>query len=113
KLDEAAARQIAIKQAVGIVVSGSIERKGSGYEVVVKAAQPVTGNVVAEAKRSASGKDQVLATVTTLAATVRKVLGDKTSESAQLFAMKSISTTSLEALERYAAGVELQSKGKF
>jgi hypothetical protein len=44
---------------------------------------------------------------------VRKVLGDKTSESAQLFAMKSISTTSLEALERYAAGVELQSKGKF
>ena len=113
KLDEAAARQIATKQALGVVVSGSIDRKGSGYEVAVKAAEPVTGNVVAEAKRSASAKDQVLGTVTTLAATVRKVLGDKTSESAQLFAMKSISTTSLEALERYAAGVELQSKGKF
>src|SRR4029079_6640134 len=46
KLDEAAARQIAIKQAAGIVLSGSIDRKGSGYEVELKAAQPVTGNVV-------------------------------------------------------------------
>jgi serine/threonine protein kinase/tetratricopeptide (TPR) repeat protein len=113
KLDEAAARQIAIKQAVGIVMSGSIARNGSGYEVAVKATQPVTGNIVAEVKRSASDKDQVLGTVTTLAASVRKVLGDKTSESAQLFAMKSITTTSLEALGQYATGVELQSKGKF
>src|SRR6185503_4316479 len=102
RLDETAARQIAIKQAVGIVLAGSIDRKGSGYEVAVKASQPVTGNVVAEAKGSASDKDQVLGTVTTLAATVRKVLGDKTSESAQLFAMKSITTTSLEALGQYA-----------
>jgi serine/threonine protein kinase/tetratricopeptide (TPR) repeat protein len=113
KLDEAAARQIAIKQAAGIVLSGSIDRKGNGYEVAVKAAQSVTGNVVADARGSASSKDQVLGTVTKLATTVRKVLGDKTSESAQLFAMKSISTTSLEVVGYYATGVELQSKGKY
>jgi len=113
KLDEAAARQIAIKQAAAIVVSGSIDRKGSGYEVAVQATQPVTGNVVADARGFASSKDQVLATATKLATTVRKVLGDKTSESAQLFAMKSITTTSLDALAQYATGVELQSKGKF
>jgi tetratricopeptide (TPR) repeat protein len=113
KLDEAAARQIAIKQAAGIVLSGSIDRKGSGYEVAVKAAEPVTGNVVADARSSASSKEQVLATATKLATTVRKVLGDKTSESAQLFAMKSISTTSLEVVGHYAAGVELQSKAKY
>ena len=113
KLDEAAARQIAIKQAAEIVLSGSIDRKGTGYEVAVKAVQPITGNVVADARGSASSKEQVLATATKLATTVRKVLGDKTSESAQLFAMKSITTTSLDALAQYATGVELQSKGKF
>jgi serine/threonine protein kinase/tetratricopeptide (TPR) repeat protein len=114
KLDEAAARQVAIKQAAGIVLSGSIDRKGSGYEVAVKAAQAVTGDVVADVKGSASGKEQVLETATKLATTVRKVLGDKTtSESAQLFAMKSISTTSLEVVGHYAAGVELQSKAKY
>jgi eukaryotic-like serine/threonine-protein kinase len=113
KLDEAAARQVAIKQAAGIVLSGSIDRKGNGYEVAVKAAQSVTGNAVSDARGFASSKDQVLGTVTKLATTVRKVLGDKTSESAQLFAMKSISTTSLEVVGFYATGVELQSKGKY
>jgi tetratricopeptide (TPR) repeat protein len=113
KLDEAAARQIAIKQALGIVVSGSIERSGDGYQIAVKAAQPVTGNVVTEAKKSAPSKEKVLEAVTTLATTVRKVLGDKTKEADQLFAMKSISTASLDALGQYATGVELQSKGKY
>src|SRR4030095_7727189 len=74
---------------------------------------PVTGNVVADAKGSASSKERVLGTVTKLATTVRNALGDKTSESAQLFAMKTISATSLDVVGQYAAGVELQSKAKY
>ena len=35
---------------------------------------------------------------------VRKALGDDTSDSAQMFAMASLSTTSLEVLRHYAAG---------
>ena len=63
KLDEAAARQIAIKQGVGVVLSGSIDRKGDGYDISVKAAQPISGNVMNSAKTRASSKDQVLAMV--------------------------------------------------
>src|SRR5262249_8437167 len=113
KLDEAAARQIAIKQGLGVVISGAIDRRGDGYEVSVKAAQPVTGNIIATAKGSASTKEQVLGVVPRLATSVRKVLGDQTSESAQLFAMKSISATSLDVVGHYAAGIELQSTGKY
>jgi serine/threonine protein kinase/Tfp pilus assembly protein PilF len=112
-LDEAAARQVALKQALGIVLSGSIDRKPAGYEISVKAVRPVTGNVVVSTKRSASSKEQILGAVTLLATTVRKALGDKASESDQLFAMKSISTTSLEVVGHYARGTELQSKGKY
>ena len=61
----------------------------------------------------ASNKDQVLATGTKLAATVRKALGEKTSQADQLFAMRSISTGSLDVISQYAAGIELQSKGKY
>ena len=43
---------------------------------------------------------------------VRKALGDETSDSAQLFAMKSLSTTSLDVVSHYAAAVEAQSRGK-
>ena len=59
-LDEAAARQVAMKYAVGVVLSGAIDRSGSGYSISVKAAQPITGNVTANASRQASAKDQVL-----------------------------------------------------
>ena len=112
KLDEAAARQVATKQAVGVVVSGSIERNGDSYDISVKTAQPISGNVMNSAKTRASSKDQVLAMVAKLATTVRRALGEKTSEADQLFAMRSISTGNLEVISHYAAGIELQSKGR-
>jgi eukaryotic-like serine/threonine-protein kinase len=112
-LDEAAARQIALKQGVGVVLSGSIDRVGDGYEISIKTAQPISGNVTASTKLRAANKDQVLGAVTKLAATVRKVLGEKASQSDQLFAMRNISTGSLDVVSQYAAGIELQSKGKY
>ena len=112
-LDEAAARQIAMKQGVGVVLSGSIDRIGDGYEISIKTAQPISGNVTASTKLRAANKDQVLGAVTKLAATVRKVLGEKASQSDQLFAMRNISTGSLDVVSQYAAGIELQSKGKY
>ena len=113
KLDETAAREIALKQGLGIVVAGSIAPSGAGYSISVKALQTVTGNVIANVTRVASNRDQVLDSVTRLTANIRKVLGDRTSESAQLFAMRSLSTSSLDVVSHYAAAVEAQSKGNF
>jgi tetratricopeptide (TPR) repeat protein len=113
KLDEVAAREIAVKQGLGVVLAGSIARSGNGYEIALKALQTVTGNVLATLTSTASNKDDVLETATELAASVRKVLGDRTSESDQLFAMRSISASSLEVVSYYAAAVEAQSKANF
>src|SRR5207244_747860 len=98
KLDEAAALALAVKEALGVVLSGSIDKQGAGYEVSVKAAQAVTGNVVASSKGRASSKDQVLPTATKLVTTVRKALGDEASQSDQMFAMTSVSATSLDVV---------------
>ena len=46
QLDEAAARGIAVKQGLGVVLAGSIDPEGSGYEISVKATQAVTGEVI-------------------------------------------------------------------
>ena len=113
RLDEVAAREIAVKQGLGVVLSGSIDRQGNGYGVSLKAAQTVTGAVIATAKGRASNKDQVLGVVTKLVTAVRKALGDDTSDSAQLFAMASVSAISLEVLRHYAAAREASSNGKF
>ena len=42
RLDEQAARQVAIGQGLGVVVSGSLDRQGSGYTLSLKATQAVT-----------------------------------------------------------------------
>ena len=111
--DEVSARELAVKEGLGVVLSGAIEKQGSGYGVSVKAAQTVTGNVIASAKGRASSKDDVLATATNLVAAVRKALGDETSESAQMFAMASLSATSLDVVRHYAAAMESASNNKF
>jgi tetratricopeptide (TPR) repeat protein len=113
RLDELAARELALKTGVGIVVSGSIDRRGNGYQVSVKAAETVTGKVIDMATSRPAGKDQVVGAATKLVTTIRRALGDETSDSAQLLAMKSLSTTSMAVAGHYAAAVEAQSNGKF
>jgi serine/threonine protein kinase/tetratricopeptide (TPR) repeat protein len=112
-LDERAAQEIAVKQGLGVVVSGALTRQGSGYGVSVRAIQAVTGNVMMTASSRASGKDQVLGAVTKLAGNVREALGDDTSGSARLFATETLSATSLEVVHDYAAAMAALSNSKF
>jgi serine/threonine protein kinase/tetratricopeptide (TPR) repeat protein len=111
RLDAAAARGLALKQGLGVVLAGAIDRAGNGYDISVKVTETVSDKVITNVERQAASKDAVLQTLTRLMATVRKELGDDTSESAQLFAMKSISTSSLDVVARYAAGAEAQARG--
>ena len=111
--DEAAARELAVKQGLGVVLAGAIEPRGTGYEISVRVLQAVTGEVISTARQRASGKDDVLEAATRLMANVRKVLGDRTSTSDQLFAMRSVSTSSLEVVQQYAAAMQAQSNGNY
>src|SRR5262249_5082050 len=94
KLDEKAARELAVGQGLGVVVAGSLDRQGSGYGVSVRATKAVTGEVIAEQKERASNKDGVVPAATRLAASVRKALGDDTSDNKQRFANEALSSTS-------------------
>jgi hypothetical protein len=112
-LDERVAQEIAVKQGVGVVLAGSVTRQGRGYTVAVHATQPVTGEVIATAQDTAPDKNQVLAVATGLATSVRKALGDDTSDSAQRFAMETLTTTSLDAVRDYAMGQEALSNNRW
>src|SRR5262249_30388060 len=105
KFDEAAARQVAVGQGLGVVISGSLDRQGNGYALSMKATQGVTGDTIKIAEETASKKDDVLFATTKLAAAVRKALGDETSDSALRFAGETFTATSLEAVHEYALAV--------
>jgi tetratricopeptide (TPR) repeat protein len=113
RLDEPAARQIAVGQGLGVVISGSLDRQGDGYTLSMKATQAVTGNVIKIAEDTASKKDQVLFVTTKLAAAIRKSLGDDTSDSALRFAMETLTATSLEAVHEYATAMDQLANGKY
>ncbi len=112
-LDETSARALAVKQGVGIVLSGTIDRQGGGYAVSMKAAQTVTGAVLVNSNARASTRNDVLGVATKLAAGVRKALGDEVSESAQMFAMTNLSATSLDVVKFYSAAQEAAANGRF
>ena len=111
--DERAALELAVKQGIGVVLSGSVGREGPRYSVSVKATQAVTDVTLISAADTATSKDHVLGVATTLASEVREALGDTTSDSAKRFAMETLSTTSLEAVREYARGMEAMSSSRF
>jgi serine/threonine protein kinase/tetratricopeptide (TPR) repeat protein len=113
KLDEAAARDLAVKQGLGVVLAGVIEKQGGGYKISLKATQTVAGNVVSDVSARAAAADQVLPVATKLVSSVRTDLGDSTSETDQMFAMTSLSAASIDVVRHYATAMEFQSNNKF
>lgn len=111
-LNESEAMKIAVAQGLNVVLSGSLERRGGSYELSLRVIQAVTGKVITNTSETASGKDQVLLKVTTLAGTVRKALGDSTSDSAQRLSMETLTAASLEAVHEYALALDALSGGK-
>ena len=113
KMDERAAQEIAVRQGVNVVLSGSVDRQGSRYAVSVKAIQAVTGQVIATATDRTSNKAEVLKLAASLVEPVRKALGDTTtSDAAQRFALEALSATSLDAVHEYARGLEALSASR-
>jgi eukaryotic-like serine/threonine-protein kinase len=113
KLDEKAARLVAVSQGVSAILTGSLSSRGTGYRLSVQAIDAVTGKTLASAEVSAANKDEILLDIPKLAAPIRKALGDTTPESVQLAATQgSFSAANLEAVHQYSIGMEQQFAGK-
>ncbi|HZW88228.1 MAG TPA: protein kinase, partial [Myxococcaceae bacterium] len=111
--DERAANELAVKQGLGVVVAGTIERHGEGYRLQATARQAVTGKVVARAERDAPARDGVLAAVGRLSEEIRQRLGDEASDAEQRFAMDTLTATSLDVVHEYAVAMEALSSSQF
>ena len=113
KLEEQAARLVAVGQGLAAVVTGSLSRRGDGYKLSVEALEARTGNSIATSEISASNKDELLLAVPKLVAPIRKALGDSTPESVQLTAAGgAFQAASLEVVHDYGVGMEQQFAGK-
>jgi serine/threonine protein kinase/tetratricopeptide (TPR) repeat protein len=113
-LDEQTSRLIAVKEGIAAIVTGSLNKHGSGYSLSVDAIDALSGKKLASTTVNTADKDALLLQVPKLAVPIRKALGDTTPESVQLTAMQgTFSTDSLEAVHQYSVGMEQQFQGKW
>ena len=113
KLDEEAAREIAVKQGLESFSRVRSIAEAAATRFRSRRLQAVTGEVDRQVRSRASSKEQVLGGGDQLVTTVRKALGDETSDSAQLFAMRSCRRLRWRWSSHYAAAIEAQSEGKY
>jgi tetratricopeptide (TPR) repeat protein/predicted Ser/Thr protein kinase len=113
EMDQTLARLVAQREGVSVVVSGAIGKDSKGYRISAKAVDTISGKTLAEEATSVQNKDEVLQSIGTLAAGIRKKLGDVTPESAQLLQTATYSSSSLEATHEYVQGQQMQNSGKW
>lgn len=114
KLDVQSARLVAVDQGVNAVVTGDIKKRGDKYDISATAIDALSGKVLAKSNVTVGDKQQILSDLPKLVAPIRKALGDTTPPSVQFAAVSGgFTSTSLEAVQQDALGVEDQFAGKF
>ena len=111
KLDERGATELAVKQGLHVVLSGSIEKQADTYVLSAAAIRAVSGNTIGNATGRTTNKNQVPQVASTLMSTIRKSLGDDQSD--RLDDSMSGTTMPLDLLRLYAAAQNAASTGRF
>ncbi len=112
KLDDKAALLISVRDGVKFVVAGSIEGGAGGYQIAARLIDPAVGKTIKTITTRARDKADVLQAVGSLAADIRRDMGDTTSESARIAASETFTTASLEAVREYTIAQDLQNSSK-
>jgi serine/threonine protein kinase/tetratricopeptide (TPR) repeat protein len=108
RLEPSAARLVAVREGIKMVVVSSIESQGSGYALSARGIDPSSGTELSSVRAQARTRDQVLAAAGTLGARFRSTLGDtRAPDPAETF-----SSSSLDAVAAYTRAQELSSAGK-
>jgi tetratricopeptide (TPR) repeat protein len=112
EMDESTARLVAQREGINIVVSGSVAKAGTGYKLLSKVTDAVTGKIINTESSEASDKSSILRAVAALASQVRSDLGDTTPESSKLAQAETFTSGSLEAAHEYAEAQAARYSGK-
>ena len=109
ELDVTAARLVAAREGINVIVSGAVTSDGNEYHIsttsldaLVTEAEPL-----AVVDVSADSADELPASLGELAAELRGALGDTTPESTRLAELETLTSGSLEAILAYSQAQEL------
>jgi tetratricopeptide (TPR) repeat protein len=111
-LDEETARLVSVRQDVRMVLAGSIAGDGDRFDLTLRAVDPTGGEVIAEADANAKDSADVLSAINSLAADIRKELGEDSLDLDQLESGETVTATSLAAIKAYTTAQNLARAGQ-
>ena len=106
-------REIAQRNGIKAMLTGSIASLGSQYVVTLTAVNASSGDTLAESEQQASGKEEVLASLGKAATQIRQKLGEAHASLAKFDTpLEQVTTSSLDALKAYSQGEQLHLLGQ-
>ena len=111
KLDAAAARRVAEREGVNLVLSGGIDADGQGFDLELQALHPGSGEVVFDVSSEARSADAIFTAIGQLSADIREELGDTTIDQVDDESTKLFFAASLEAAQAYTTAIRLAYDG--
>jgi tetratricopeptide (TPR) repeat protein len=100
---------VAMREAIKVLVSGTINPIARGYRIGVRLRDPTDGKIVASAERSVTGKSDVLKAVGELARDARAALGES---KAEIEKAETYTASSLRAVQEYTIAQDFQADYK-
>ena len=111
-VDIESAREIALRAGVKAVIGGEINAVGSAYLISVALRAAGSGEELAAFRETANDRTEIIAAVDELSKRLRARIGESLRSVHRSPPLPSVTTPSLEALELYAWGVELNHRGE-
>ena len=105
-------REICQRQGLKALIAGSIAPLGSHYVLTLTAINSTSGDVIARAQKEAEGREQALKALSQAAIELREKLGESLNSIQKVAAQREATTSSLEALKAYSAGLLFHNRGK-
>jgi serine/threonine protein kinase/tetratricopeptide (TPR) repeat protein len=114
KITRDVGREICQRRGIKALLTGSISSLGQNYVITLEAVNSQSGETIAYQQTEAESKEQVLKALGQASTAMREQLGESLSSISKFDApIEQATTSSLEALKDFAAGVELRRKGLF
>ncbi|HEY6804351.1 MAG TPA: serine/threonine-protein kinase [Pyrinomonadaceae bacterium] len=114
KITRGVAREICQRRGIKALLVGSISSLGHNYVITLEAVNSQSGETIAYQQTEAEGKEQVLKALGKASTAMREELGESLASISKFDApIEQATTSSLEALKDFAAGVELRRKGLY
>jgi tetratricopeptide (TPR) repeat protein len=111
-LSEETARLVSVRQDVRMVLAGTIAPDGDRFELTLRVVDPTGGELIAEADASAKNSAEVLGAINSLAADIRKELGEDSLDLDKLEAGETVTAASIEAIKFYTDAQDLARTGR-